>query len=81
MFLFEDRDTLRVHWLYDFTKVQLIRPNVAVTVAGEVTSADKLCLVLYSVRPDTTRARRFTAPVPVDGAGGCPIEEPAAMTI
>ena len=74
VFLFEDLDTQRVYRLYDFTKAQLIRPNVAYIVAGKVNSADKLYLVLESVRPDTKHARCFTAPVPVDGAGGCPIE-------
>ena len=49
---------------------------MAYTVAGKVNSADKLYLVLESVRPATKHARRFTAPVPVDGAEGCPIEEP-----
>jgi hypothetical protein len=33
-------------------------------------SADKLYLVIGSVRPDTKHVRSSTAPVPVDGAGG-----------
>ncbi len=40
VFLFEDRDTLRVYRIYDFTKAQLIRPGVAHCVAGKVNSAD-----------------------------------------
>jgi hypothetical protein len=70
VFLLQDRDTQRVYRLYDFTKAQLIRPNVAYCVAGKVNSADKLYLVIDSVRPDTKHARRSTVPVPADGAGG-----------
>ena len=65
-----DGDTQRVYRLYDFTKAQLIRPNVAYCIAGKVNSADKLYLVIDSVRPDTKHARRSTVPVPADGAGG-----------
>jgi len=68
--LMRDRDTQRVYRLYDFSKAQLIRPNVAYCVAGKVNSADKLYLVIESVRPDTKHHRGSTAPVPVDGAGG-----------
>jgi hypothetical protein len=68
--LMQDRDTRRVYRLYDFSKSQLIRPNVAYCVAGKVNSADKLYLVIESVRPDTKRRRGSTAPVPADGAGG-----------
>ena len=46
VFLLQDRDTQRVYRLYDFTKAQLIRPNVAYCVAGKVNSADKLFLVI-----------------------------------
>jgi hypothetical protein len=70
VFLLQDADTQRVYGLYDFTKAQLIRPNVAYCVAGKVNSADKLYVVIDSVRPDTKHARRSTVPVPADGAGG-----------
>jgi len=70
VFLLQDRDTQRVYRLYDFTKAQLIRPNVAYCVAGKVNSADKLYLVIDSVRPDTKHARSSTATAPADGAGG-----------
>jgi hypothetical protein len=70
VFLLQDGDTQRVYRLYDFTKAQLIRPNVAYCIAGKVNSADKLYLVIDSVRPDTKHARRSTVPVPADGAGG-----------
>jgi hypothetical protein len=73
VFLLRDLDTKRVYRLYDFTKAQLIRPNVAYCVAGKVNSADKLYLVIESVRPDTRHIGASTVPVPADGAGGLPI--------
>jgi len=68
--LMRDRDTQRVYRLYDFSKAQPTRPGVAYCVAGKVNSADKLYLVIESVRRDTKRRRDSTAPVPADGAGG-----------
>ena len=73
VFLLQDLDTQRVYRLYDFTKAQLIRPNVAYCVAGKANSADKLFLVIDSVRPDTKHVRSSTVPSSVDGAGGLPI--------
>jgi hypothetical protein len=73
VFLLQDLDTQRVYRLYDFTKAQLVMPNVAYCVAGKVNSAGKLYLVIESVRPDTKHVRSSTAPSPVDGAGGLPI--------
>jgi len=70
VFLMQDRDTRRVYRLYDFSKAQLIRPNVAYCVAGRVNSADKLYLVIESVRLDTKHRRVSTVPAPADGAGG-----------
>jgi hypothetical protein len=73
VFLLQDLDTQRVYRLHDFSKAQLIRPNVAYCIAGKVNSADKLCLAIESVRPDTRHSRSSTVPVPPDGAGGLPI--------
>jgi hypothetical protein len=70
VFLLRDGDTKRVYRLYDFTKALLIRPGVAYCVAGKVNSADKLYLVIESVRPDAKHARASKAPIPTDGAGG-----------
>jgi hypothetical protein len=70
VFLLRDLDTQRVYRLYDFSKAQLIRPDVAYCVSGKVNSADKLYLVIESVRPDTKHVRPSTAPIPADGAGG-----------
>jgi hypothetical protein len=73
VFLLRDLDTQRVYRLYDFSKALLIRPNVAYCIAGKVNSADKLYLVIESVRPDTRYSRSSTVPVPANGAGGLPI--------
>jgi hypothetical protein len=43
---------------------------VAHCVAGKVKSADKLHLVIDSVRLDTRHARCSTVPAHVDGVGG-----------
>ena len=72
--LLRDLDTQRVYRLHDCTKALLIRPDVAYCIAGKVNSADKLYLVIESVRPDTKHSRSFTVPVPTDGAGGLPID-------
>ena len=74
VFLLRDLDTQRVYRLHDFTKAQLIRPDVAYCVAGKVNSADKLYLVIESVRPDTRHPPSSTVPAPADGAGGSPID-------
>jgi len=70
VFLMLDRDTQRVYRLYDFSNAQLIRPDVAYCIAGKVNSADKLYLVIESVRPDTKHRRVSTTPIPAEGAGG-----------
>jgi 20S proteasome alpha/beta subunit len=74
VFLLRDRDTQRIYRLYDFTKAQLIQPNVAYCVAGKVNSADRLYLVIESVRLDTKHTGHFILPAPADGAGGLPTE-------
>src|ERR1022692_469394 len=70
VFLLRDLDTQRVYRLYDFTKALLLRPGVAYSVAGKVNSADKLYLVLESVRPDTKHLRSSNVLAPANGAGG-----------
>jgi hypothetical protein len=68
--LMQDGDTQRVYRLHDFSKAHCVRPRVAYCVAGKVNSADKLYLVIESIRLDTKRRRDSNAPVPADGAGG-----------
>jgi hypothetical protein len=74
VFLMQDRDTQRVYRLYDFSKAQLISSDQAYCIAGKVNSADKLYLVVESVRPDTKHERCSNTPAHVDGAGGSLIE-------
>ena len=68
--LMRDGDTQRVYRLHDFSKCWLLRPGVAYCVAGKVNSADRLFLVVESIREDTKRRAGSNAPVPADGAGG-----------
>ena len=70
VFLMQDRDTQRVYRLYDFTKAQLIPPDMAHCIAGKVNSAGRLYLVIESVRPDTKHPRCSNTHARVDGAGG-----------
>jgi hypothetical protein len=74
VFLMQDRDTQRVYRLYDFTKAQLIPPDMAYCIAGKVNSAGKLYLVIESVRPDNKHARCSNPPAHADGVGGSSIE-------
>ena len=62
--------TQRVYRLYDFTKALLLTPGQYYCVAGKVNSADKLYLVIESVKLDTKHCRSSTTPAPADGAGG-----------
>ncbi len=70
VFLMKDDSTRRVYRLYDFTKSQLITPDQYYCVSGKVNSADKLYLVVESVKLDTKHSRSSNTPVPTDGAGG-----------
>ena len=72
VFLLQDLDTQHVYRPHDFSITQLIRPDVACGVAGKVNGANNLCLVIGSVRGDTSHSRSSTVSVP-DGAGGLPI--------
>jgi hypothetical protein len=65
-----DDSTHRVYRLHDFTKSHLITPGQYYCVSGKVNSADKLYLVVESVKPDTKHRVDSIAPVPADGAGG-----------
>ena len=70
VFLMQNRDTQRVDRLYDFCKTQLIASDKAYCIAGKVNSADRLYLVIESLRPDTKHARRSSSHARADGAGG-----------
>ena len=68
-----DDSTRRVYRLYDFSKSLQISPNGYYCISGKVNSADKLYLVIESVKPDTKHTAASTVPVPADGAGGRPM--------
>jgi hypothetical protein len=70
VFLMQDDSTRRVYRLYDFTKSQQITPDHYYCVSGKVNSADKLYLVIESVKMDVKHNRCSTTPAPADGAGG-----------
>jgi hypothetical protein len=66
VFMLLDHSTHRVYRLQDFTKVHAMEPGSYYCVAGKVNSADKLYLVIESVKPDAKHNR--SSSVPVDGA-------------
>jgi hypothetical protein len=68
VFVMKDDSTHRVYRLYDFTKSQQILPHRYYCVSGKVNSADKLYLVIESVKPDTKHPWSSTALSPSDGA-------------
>ena len=59
VFLMQDDSTHRVYRLYDFTKSHSITSDHFYCVSGKVNSADKLYLVIESVKrtPSTARSR------------------------
>ena len=73
VFLMQDDSTRRVYRLYDFTKSHIITPGNYYCVSGMVNSADRLYLVIESVRQDRKHPIASTVPVPADGAGGRPV--------
>ena len=68
VFVMRDDSTRRVYRLHDFTKSQQISPHRYYCVSGKVNSADKLYLVIESVKPDTKHPWSLTALAPPDGA-------------
>jgi hypothetical protein len=70
VFVMRDDSTRRVYRLYDFDKSQIITPGQYYCVSGKVNSADKLYLVIESVKPDTKHSRSLHGCVPAHGAGG-----------
>lgn len=68
--LMRDDSTRRVYRLYDFTKSQTPTPGQYYCVFGKVNSADKLYLVIESIRPDAKHGPHSTVPAPANGARG-----------
>jgi hypothetical protein len=72
VFLMRDDSTRRVYRLYDFQKTQIITPNQYYCVSGKVNSADKLYLVIESVKQDTKHSQPPLASLREPSAGGTP---------
>jgi len=70
VFLMQDHSTRRVYRLYDFTRSHRIAPGEYYCVAGKVNSADKLYLVIESVKRDTKHNRDSDFSASADGKGG-----------
>ena len=68
--LMRDDSTRRVYRLHDFTKSHAPIPGQYYCVSGKVNSADKLYLVIESIKTDSKHLWSSNAPVPADGAGG-----------
>jgi len=70
VFLMRDDSTRRVYRLYDFSKSQRIDRGHYYSIAGKVNSADKLYLVIESVKKDNKHRAPSTPHAAPDGAGG-----------
>jgi len=68
VFIMKDDSTHRVYRLHDFSKTQQITPHGYYCISGKVNSADKLYLVIESVKPDTKHTQSSTTPALPDGA-------------
>ena len=68
VFVMKDHHTKRVYRLYDFTKSQEIASDQVYCIFGKVSSADKLYLVIESIRTDTKNGNHSIAVVTPDGA-------------
>lgn len=69
VFAMKDHHTQRVYRLYDFTQSQIITPDHLWVVWGKVNSADKLYLVIESVKRDTQHEPASNSPAQPDRAG------------
>ena len=70
VFLMRDDSTRRVYRLYDFTMSQHIDAGHYYCIAGKVNSADKLYLVIESIKKDNKHGVPSQSLPLVDGAGG-----------
>ena len=69
----QDHSTHRVYRLYDFNKSQQITPGQYHCVSGKVNSADKLYLVIESVKRDTKHSPDPQLRLKWGGAGAAPM--------
>jgi hypothetical protein len=70
VFIMQDHHTKRVYHLYDFTKSCTITKNYFYCISGKVNSADKLYLVIQSVKIDSKHPWPSNTHDGADGAGG-----------
>jgi hypothetical protein len=70
VFLMQDDSTRRVYRLYDFSRSHRIAPGEYYCLSGKVNSADKLYLVIESVKRDTKHRGDSAVPASAEGAGG-----------
>jgi len=70
VFLMQDHSTRRVYRLYDFTKSHEITSDHFYCVSGKVNSADKLYLVIESVKRDAKHSPEPQLRLEWGGAGG-----------
>jgi len=68
VFMVDDHSTHRVYRLHDFTRAHAMAPGSYYCVAGKVNCADRLYLVIESVKLGAKHNRSSIAPAPVDGA-------------
>ncbi len=73
VFVMKDDSTRRVYRLYDFTKSRIITPGQYYCVSGKVNSADRLYLVIESIKPDHKHGIASIDHLHADGAGGRPM--------
>ena len=73
VFMVLDHSTHRVYRLHDFTKAHTMEQGSYYCVSGKVNSADKLYLVIESVKLDLKHRADSTLPAHADGAGGRPM--------
>jgi len=72
VFLMQDHSTRRVYRLYDFTKSHEITSGHYYCVSGKVNSADKLYLVIESVKRDAKHSTEPQLRLEWGGAGAKP---------
>ena len=73
VFLMKGHHTQRIYRLYDFKKSLLIEHNTFYCVSGKVNSADKIYLVLETLKLDSKHTWSSQPPAPSDRAGGSPM--------
>ena len=75
--LMRDDSTRRVYRLHDFTKSHAPIPGQYYCVSGKVNSADKLYLVVESIKLDTKHGRCSAIPAPALAEGIPHLRRPA----